>query len=572
MNAEINFMVGGEAGQGVQAVGQILAKALARGGFHIFADIDYESRVRGGHNFFRVRASAKELGAISEEVDILVALNQESIDLHRERLSSKGVVVFNGDKIESGGSNRNLLGVPLERLAQESAGNKLMANTVALGAALGLVGYDTQILNNVVQEHFGGGDVGEANVAAVTAGYKYAGDNFKGDPGHHLSPIGNGRSMLLNGNEAIALGALASGCKFMAAYPMTPSTSIMEYMAGKSEELDIVVVQPEDEISAVNMIIGAAFAGVRSMTATSGGGFCLMVEGLGLAGMTETPIVIVNGQRPGPAIGLPTGTEQGDLEFAIYASHGEFPRAVLAPATVEDAFWLTVKAFNLAEKYQLPVIILTDQHLASSYSTVSKFDLSKVVIDRGLLLSRDELASPDEYKRHRITESGISPRALPLETGTVVATDADEHDEEGHLTEDAGIRTTMMLKRLRKLKGLEREIGQPRVYGAAQPEVTLVGWGSTYGALKEAVDLANKEGLRVNLVHFSEVWPFPAEATVEAFQGAKKIYAVENNATAQLAHLIRAETGCQFTGKILKFDGRPFSPAHILKQIREEVS
>ena len=572
MPVDINFIVGGEAGQGVQAVGYILAKALARGGFHIFADQDYESRVRGGHNFFRVRAGDEEVGAVSEAVDILVALNRESIDLHRRELGSGGVVVFDGDRVKNIGDNGNLFAVPLERLARESAGNKLMANIVALGAAVELVGYDLQILSEVVREHFGAGDVGQANVAAARAGYEYAGANFKGGFNCRLSPIGDGKRMLLTGNEAIALGALAAGCKFVGAYPMTPATSIMEYMAGKAEDLDLVVVQPEDEISAINMIIGAAFAGARSMTVTSGGGFCLMVEGLGLAGMTETPIVVVNGQRPGPAIGLPTRTEQGDLEFAIHASHGEFPRAVLAPATIEDAFWLTIKAFNVAEKYQLPVILLTDQHLASSYATVDRFDLSQVTIDRGRLLSKMEAAEPGEYKRHRITESGISPRALPLEGVGLVVTDADEHDEAGHMIEDAETRTVMMLKRLRKLEGLREEIAQPRTYGLAQTEMTLIGWGSTYGALREAVDLATRDGLEVNLVHLNEIWPFPAEAMARALDGSKRSLVVENNATAQLAHLLRAETGHQATGNILKFDGRPFTPAHIVRQLKQEVS
>jgi 2-oxoglutarate ferredoxin oxidoreductase subunit alpha len=333
--------------------------------------------VRGGHSFFRVRASDAEARAISELVDILVTLDKESIDLHQKELTKQGIIIFDGDKTKNTGENTSLFSVPLERLAQESAKNKLMTNTVALGAALGLASYDKQILSNVISEYFGAGDVGKANVAAATAGYEYARTNFKRDFRHNLTPIiGDGRSMLLSGNEAIALGALAAGCKFMAAYPMTPTTTIMEYLASKAKDFSIVVVQPEDEIAAVNMVIGASFAGVRSMTATSGGGFCLMVEGLGLAGMTETPIVVVLGQRAGPAIGLPTRTEQGDLEFAIHAAHGEFPRAVLAPATVEDAFWLTIKAFNIAEKYQTPVILITDQYLASSYATVDKFDLS----------------------------------------------------------------------------------------------------------------------------------------------------------------------------------------------------
>lgn len=449
-----------------------------------------------------------------------------------------------------------------------------MANTVALGVTMYLMGYEPKVLGDVVLEHFGAGDVGKSNAEAATAGYEYARVNFKGDLGKRLSPTGGSQRMLLNGNEAIALGALAAGCRFVAAYPMTPATSIMEYMAAKADDFGLVVVQPEDEIAAINMIIGAAFAGVRSMTATSGGGFCLMVEGLGLAGMTETPIVVVDGQRAGPAIGLPTRTEQSDLQFALHASHGEFPRAVLAPGTVADAFWLTIKAFNLAEEYQLPVIILSDQHLASSYATVEPFDLSGVQIRRGQFLSEKEIAAlgEDGYKRHEITPSGVSSRALPMQRGALAVTDSDEHDEEGHMIEDPETRTAMMLKRLRKVEGLRKEIAHPAIYGPSQAEITLIGWGSTHGAIKEAVDLANQEGLQVNMVHMNEIWPFPAEATAMALEGAKTGYVVENNATAQLAHLLRAETGYQVTGKILKFDGRPFSPGHILEQLKKEVS
>lgn len=572
MSVNVNVMVAGEAGQGVQAVGHILAKSLVRGGFHVFADQDFESRVRGGHNFFRVRASDRAVGAISESLDVLVALNRESIDLHRQELAGAGVVVFDGDQVKDIGESGNLFAVPLARLAGERGGSKLMANTVALGVTASLLGYDLSILNSVVSEHFHAGDVGQANMASAAAGYEYARANFKGHLTHRLNPVGDVKRMLLTGNEAIALGALAAGCKFVAAYPMTPATSIMEYMSGKAEELDIVVVPPEDEIAAINMIIGAAFAGVRAMTVTSGGGFCLMVEGLGLAGMTETPIVVVEAQRPGPAIGLPTRTEQSDLEFTLYASHGEFPRAVLAPATAEDAFWTTVKAFNLSDRYQLPVIVLTDQHLASSYATVDEIDLSEVTIDRGLLVSNADMARPKEYKRYHITESGISPRALPLEGDALVVTDSDEHDEEGHMIEDADTRSAMMLKRLRKLEGLRQEIAYPRTYGPAEAEVTLIGWGSTYGALTEAVDMAIGDGLKVKLVHLNEVWPFPAEAVVRALQGCRKSLVVENNATGQLAHLLRAETGHQVDGRILKFDGRPFSPAYILEHLRKEVS
>ena len=570
MSLSVNFMVAGEAGQGVQSVGLILAKAFARGGYHVFADQDYESRVRGGHNFFRVRTSDSEVGAISEEIDILLALNQESVELHQRELVSGGVMVFDRDKARGIGSDAHLFGVPLEALAEKKAGSKLMANTVALGVAFGLVGYDLDIPADVLREHFGHSELGENNVKAATEGYEYAINNFRQEFKQSLKPVGDQKRMLLTGNEAIALGAIAAGCTFMAAYPMTPATSIMEYMASKSDELGLVVVQPEDEIAAINMIIGAAFAGARAMTATSGDGFALMVEGLGLAGMTETPVVVVIAQRPAPAVGLPTRTEQGDLQFVLTAAPGDFPRAVLAPGTIEDAFWLTVKAFNLAEKYQLAVILLTDQHLASSYSTVGKFDLSHVSIDRGLLLWQ-EIERPSEYRRHRITPSGISPRALPGGDALVV-TDADEHDEEGHLTEDAATRTQMMLKRLRKLDSLRNEIRRPLIYGPERAEVTLISWGSTCGALKEAVDILRGEGLDVNFLHLNELWPFPAEAVSDILARARRSFVVENNASGQLAHLIRSETGIRADGNILKFDGRPFTPALIVSELKKEVT
>lgn len=295
-----------------------------------------------------------------------------------------------------------------------------------------------------------------------------------------------------------------------------------------------------------------------------------MVEGLGLAGMTETPIVIVNAQRPGPAIGLPTRTEQSDLQFAIHASHGEFPRVVLAPGNVDDAFWLTVKAFNLAEKYQLPVILLTDQHLASSYSTVEKFDLSEVNIDRGSLYSEDQVDREGVYKRHQITPSGISPRAWPMQSHVLVATDSDEHNEEGHLIEDADMRSQMMLKRLRKIEPLREEISSPHVYGPHKAETTLIGWGSTYGALKETVDILGGKGVDINLIHFSEIWPFPVQKVSELLSENERSFVVENNATGQLAQLIRSEIGIKVTGSILKFDGRPFTPANIVVRLKEE--
>jgi len=304
------------------------------------------------------------------------------------------------------------------------------------------------------------------------------------------------------------------------------------------------------------------------MTATSGSGLCLMVEGIGLAAITETPIVIVDGQRPGPAVGLPTRTEQGDLQFVLHAHHGDFPRAVLAPATIEDAFWVTVKAFNWAEKYQLPAIILTDQHLASSYATVDQLDLSQVTIDRGMLFSEKGDGPPD-YRRHKVTPSGISPRAFPGLGKALVVTDCDEHDEEGHLTEDAGDRTAQVEKRLRKLLSLREEITTPRKYGSRGAETMLIGWGSTYGAIHEAVDMLRKEGSSVSMLHLGELWPFPTKAVADAVGKVQNSYAIEGNATGQLARLIKTETGYDVGGRILKFDGRPFTPTYIAEAVRK---
>lgn len=568
MFVDINFMIGGEAGQGVQSIGFLLAKVFARGGYHVFADQDYESRIRGGHNFFRVRVSDGRIGAITEPLDMLVALNRESIDLHRNELAAGGVVIFDGGKIKNIPADGGLLGIPLERLAEERAGGKLMTNTVALGAALALVGYDLNILNAVLVKHFSKDKVADSNIAAAKAGYEYAKAEYKGDF-RKIKALSNTKRMLITGNEAVSLGAIAAGCKFMAAYPMTPASSIMEYVAAKSKDFNLVMVHAEDEIAAINMVIGAAYAGVRAMTATSGSGFCLMVEGIGLAGITETPIVVIDGQRPGPAVGLPTRTEQGDLQFVLHAHHGDFPRAVLAPATPEDAFWLTVKAFNLADKYQLPVIILTDQHLATSYATVDPFDVSKVIVDRGLLFS-EEKESSSEYKRHRITQSGISPRAFPGLGKALVVTDCDEHDEAGHLIEDAEMRTAQMQKRLRKLFSLRQEIDSPSLYGPKRADTTLIGWGSTYGAIHEAVDILAKEGISINALHLNELWPFPAEAVSDAVSKAHNSYVIENNATGQLASLIRAETGREVSGHVLKYDGRPFTPAYIVKAVKKE--
>jgi len=568
MALDLRIVVGGEAGQGVQTIGFILAKAFARLGCHVFADQDYESRIRGGHNFFRIRVRDSQVCAVSEVIDILVALNKESLTLHAPKLDGKGVAIADINMDPELVRQYTVLAVPLNDLAAEKAGNKLMANSVAIGAVMGMLGFDFEILAGVIKDFFESPAKVEGNVKAARAGYDYARQRYDRSPNYDLGSIMRIERMLLNGNESVALGAMAAGCKFLSAYPMTPSTPIIEYMAANAGDFATVVIQPEDEIAAIHMAIGAAYSGVRSMTVTSGGGFSLMVEAVGLSGMTETPVVIVEGQRAGPAIGLPTRTEQGDLLFAVNASHGEFPRAVFAPSAAEDCFWLTIKAFNMAEKYQIPVIILTDHYLATSYFTTEKFDLTGVYIDRGLPMAEDEMGKLSEYKRHRITPSGISPRALPMQSHALVVTDSDEHNEAGHIIEDAETRSRMVAKRLKKLDALRKDMALPHVYGPKTSAISLVGWGSSFGALHEAMGLLRQQGLSINLVHFTEIWPLPAQETADLLGVDRKIYVAENNATGQFARLLNSETGIKISGNILKYDGRPFTPQYIIERLK----
>ena len=566
MAMDYTIVIGGEAGQGVQTIGFVLAKTFARSGWHVFADQDYESRIRGGHNFFRIRISDNEVQAVSESAHVLLALNAETVELHQEEMVKDGIILAD---MESKDPKGFLCQVPFEQLALEQTGNKMMQSAVAMGSVLACTSFSLGIIEQVLKEQFssGGNEIVEGNIKAAHVGYSHTKNMLEGRVLLQCGVLDNASQIIISGNEALALGALAAGCKFVSAYPMTPASSIVEYMAGKSEQLDLVTVQAEDEISAINTCLGASFAGVRAMTATSGGGFSLMVEALGLAGVTETPLVIIEAQRGGPSTGLPTRTEQSDLEFVIHASQGEFPRIVLGPGNVQEAFDLGVEAFNLAEKYQVPVIVLTDQYLATSYFTTLRFEPSKVLIDRGILWGGD--TDSGDYMRHRFTDSGISSRAFPGMSEALVLTTGDEHDESGHITEDSQIRTNMMLKRLKKLDGFITHGFSPTTYGSDKAEITLVGWGSSLGAMREAVDLLVKKGIVARMIHFSQLWPFPCKEAVRMLSKANMIVVVEQNATAQFAHLLRAETGIEANRTILRFDGRPISPSYIVQHIRE---
>jgi 2-oxoglutarate/2-oxoacid ferredoxin oxidoreductase subunit alpha len=568
---DLNIMAGGEAGQGIQTIGFILGKTLSRGGLHVFADQDYESRVRGGHNFYRVRARDVAVQAQAEQLDILVALNRDTAARHHQELKAGGVIIADSEVIGTDWPDLPLLDIPLEKLALEAVSDKIMSNAVAVGAVLGLLGFDMDLLEEVLRWHFkkSPSRIQDDNVRSARAGYDFAVKRTPVYFAQRCVAVPGTQRLFINANEAIALGAMAAGCKFVAAYPMTPVTSILEYMADKGRSHNIAVVQPEDEISAINMVIGAAYTGARAMTATSGSGFALMVEGLGLAGIAEIPAVVVLGQRPGPAVGLPTRTEQGELLLAIRAGTGEFPRVVLAPENAEEAFSLAVQAFNLAERYQAPVIILTDTHLANCYVSVEKFDLAKVKIDRGELFSNAAAGAPGSYKRYALTDSAISPRAFPGQGRELVVSDADEHDESGHLTESAEYRTQQVAKRLRKYTGLKQDMPPPAWKQATGAGITLIGWGSTGGAIREASALLLKEGIAVNILHFSGIWPFPAEAAAAALQKTALNVVIENNATGQMAEVIQAETGFRGLKRINRWDGRPISARYIVQELKK---
>lgn len=570
MNNELTIKIAGEAGQGMQTVGGALCHVFKDSGFYIFANQDYMSRIRGGNNFFQIRISNKQLYTLRQKSDIVVALDNKSVDMHRKDISKEGIVILDKKRFNITGEDSAFFDIPMYHMAKEIGGDEKFVNSVACGFLAEMTGVDFRYVDKVLRTAFSDKkkDIIEKNIEAARAGYDFSINNFKKD----IFKIKKGDAkdtLLMTAIDAVGLGAIKAGCKFYSAYPMTPATNLTNIMAHYAKRFNMVVEQAEDEIAAVNMVIGASFTGVRSMTGTSGGGFALMAEGLSLAGMTETPIVIYEGQRPGPATGFPTRTEQGDLDFLISAGHGEFARLIFSPGSIEEAFYLTVKAFNMAEKYQIPVIIMSDQHLADSYRNVEIFDPDSIKVQR-YIVSKEESKNVKNYKRYQITESGISPRAIPSWIEDPIYADSDEHTEEGHITEDAWIRTMMVEKRFyKKMAGLSGEIEKPKVFDVEGADCVLIGFGSTYGVLSEMKDSIPDKN--IGYIHLPQVWPFPASDMIELLKGAKKIIVVENNAGAQLARLLKRETGIKATRSLLKFDGRPFNVDLLIQQIGQEI-
>jgi 2-oxoglutarate ferredoxin oxidoreductase subunit alpha len=526
---------------------------------------DFESRIRGGKSFFQIRISDKPVYAPNPRVNLLVALNQRTYDSYKDELVSGGITMMD----VRGKPEENQLFVPFEDLAVK-AGKKITANTVAAGACLGILGAPFELLEAILKDHFDqkSGDALGINISAAKLGYDSVKDaEF---PWKFIWRFGDPKGAVLNGSRAIALGALAGDCRVAAFYPMSPATGIMTNLVSLSDQFPLVVEQAEDEIAAVNMVIGASFAGVRAMTSTSGGGFCLMTEGLGLAGITETPIVIVNAQRPGPATGLPTRTAQGDLMFVINASQDEFPRFVFAPGTPVEGFEMMERAFHLADKYQVPAIVLTDQFLNDSLYITERPLSAPHEIERHVVTD-DQIDSPSEYRRFAVTSSGVSPRALPCNGKALVMVSGNEHREDGHISEEITDRVNMVNKRNAKIPAMLEEMRPPEMYHE-KSELLLVGWGSSKGAIRESVDLLRNEGISAGCVHMVDIWPFRADLFREALFSCKMFFVVEQNSTAQLGRLIREQTGLVYEGSVLKYDGRPFFPDEIVRGIKTYLS
>lgn len=576
----LSVMIGGQAGYGIMTSGELIARSFSRGGLHVHTDVEYPSLIRGGHNTYQVVASKDEVWGLPQRVDVLIALDDRTMREHTTEVHPDGQVIFDlyAQQIDVKKFIPDLKGevvpVPLADIVKERKGDAVMRNTVAIGACMALIDYDFSHLEDVIRSTFGKKDeaIAQTNVDAAKAGYDFVMDQGKCAIRERISPVpGAPKRMVLTGNDAIALGALKAGLRWYSAYPMTPASSILHFMAAQEKNMGIIVRQTEDEIAASCMAIGAAHAGVRSMAATSGGGFCLMCESLGLAAMSETPMVYVLAQRPGPSTGLATRHEQGDLQFALDASQGDFVRVVLAPGDANEAFYHTFKAFNLAEKYQIPVIIVSDRYLSETLRSTLPFDLEGMKIERGKLLTEEELAAKGDYLRYEDTEDGVSPRALPGMKGGMFVANGDDHYESGETNEDPEVRNKLMDKRFRKLGNLIDEIPGPKIYGPPDADTTIVTWGSCKGPCIEAMNLLNAKGRSVNLLHFIYVKPFPRRLALEQFKKTRLTIGVENNRTSQFDRLLREELKVGTNKKIRKYDGRPYFAEPLAAQIEEAI-
>ncbi|HUT82915.1 MAG TPA: 2-oxoacid:acceptor oxidoreductase subunit alpha [Candidatus Bathyarchaeia archaeon] len=563
---DISIVLCGAAGQGIKTVEQFLTQVLHEAGFHVTATKEYMSRVRGGTNSTQIRVSSKRVRAFIDRIDIFIPLNKSAISRLRNRITKDTIIIGESEFIEHeiDPNKYKVIEIPWTQIAQE-LGNQIYSNIIAAGVITELFKVDKELGEKYITSRFisKGENVLSKNIEAFTKGCEIA-DKLIEEKDPKIAIKGKqetSKELMYDGASIVGMGAIAGGCDFICSYPMSPSTGVLIFLAKYSHEFDILVEQAEDEIAAINAGLGASFAGARSLVSTSGGGFALMGEGLSLSGMTEIPIVIHIAQRPGPATGLPTRTEQGDLELALYSGHGDFPRIILAPSTLEDAFYLTQEAFNIAAKYQSPVIILTDQYFMDLYYDFPTLDISNIEIEKHVV------ETPEDYQRYLLTNNGISPRGIPSYGEGLVRADSDEHDEDGFITEDLeNIRPKMVEKRMNRLKEIEKGSIAPCLLGPKKYKTLVVGWGSTFNAIKEALDEINDD--TVALLHFTQLYPLPKN-TRKFLEKAEKLIIVENNVTSQFSKLLKLYTGIDIDNKILKFNGMPFSVEELSKKIKK---
>ncbi len=580
--AKFDFVlaIGGAPGQGIANTGKAFNQLCARNGFYTFSYSAYQSIIRGGHTFLTIRVSSEPVTNHGDEIDLIIALNEDNLKRHIPHIRPGGTIIYNSDDVRRYSPEREdiqICPIPYKELSKDIEDRRLQKvclNTCLLGAALQLVDADLTMLEDVIIKTFlkrKGQQTVDANIGVARSGYEHAARHFtqfetKIVKQEHVLAFGQG-------NELMAMGGAAAGVKFYAAYPMSPSTGVLRWMAKNARDLNIMVRQCEDEISVINMVIGAAHAGVRAMCATSGGGFALMSEAIGSAAMMEIPIVVINVQRGGPSTGLPTKTEQGDLWQILGASQGDFPKIVVAPTNIIDGFNTIPELFNLVDKYQCPGMVLSDLMLGEGYTSFDPNDIKwDQEIDRGQLITGLG-QTEDEYKRYLITDSGISPRAVPGTPGHMHVVATDDHDEDGGLISDEFTnphkRRDIMEKRQRKMEGIVKELPPPTLEGSEDAEVTLIGWGSTHGVIAEAVELLVAEGIKTNHIQFKWLYPMREDAVNEVLDKTRYAIIVECNYTGQFARFLRGETGFKANGHIRKYDGEPFMPHHIVDGTRE---
>jgi 2-oxoglutarate ferredoxin oxidoreductase subunit alpha len=573
---DLSIAIGGAAGQGIATPGDILARIFVRRGLHLNAYNAYQSIVRGGHIFLTLRTSDEPVLSFGDKIDIMMPLNQDTMNRHLGLMKAGSTVLYNGDKIKPGEAADGVQLCPfsVKELAPNIRGD-LVQNTIALAAVLRLIGVEFKILEDILALQFKkkGEAVVAENVGVARAGYEYAGSHFKAS--QVALPDTGKKLAFFEGNQALAMGGAAAGVRFYCAYPMSPSSGVLHWMARHARQLDIVVRQVEDEIGVINMAIGAAHAGCRAMCATSGGGFALMTEGLGAAAMMEIPVVCINVQRAGPATGVPTKTEQGDLWQVMGAGQGDYPRIIVAPTTIPDCFKTVPKLFNLIDKFQCPGIILSDLLLSEGRSSVDPAELDfNVSIERGDVIGLNGATAPlnGGYKRYEINDSGISARALPGTPGFEHVVATDDHDEDGVLISDEYTnphkRQAMHEKRMRKMEAILPLLDAPKFWGTEDAHVTLLGWGSTEGVMKEAINKLAGEGIAANLLQIKWIVPLHCAAITAALAKSQKVIIVENNYSGQFARYLRSETGILVDGHIRKYDGEPFMPHHIVDGVK----